>query len=266
MAQVKFNYGTNKTELDKKSLAEGSIWFSTEDGKLNIDVKDGNATLKRTTVNAAKADEASKLSTARSITLKGGVSSTTTFDGTKNIELTVPAATNKVAGVTVVYPAAECTTFTSDSGTCTPAAVKKAVTLFGVSNAGDTMSGNLILNNPNATVPSEHPHIEWATTGANTPYIGYATDQTDGTFLVGSLKGTTYATGLAIGGGSGNLLWQGKKVLTIDDSCVATQSMNGSMSVNDKKKVDVTNIAYGTCSTAAATAAKEIATTGNTNW
>ena len=42
--------------------------------------------------------------------------------------------------------------------------------------------------------------------------------------------------------------------------------MNGSMSANDKQKVDVTNIAYGTCSTAAATAAKEIATTGNTNW
>ena len=31
-----------------------------------------------------------------------------------------------------------------------------------------------------------------------------------------SIEGTTYASGLAIGGSSGSLLWKGKKVLTVD--------------------------------------------------
>jgi hypothetical protein len=51
---------------------------------------------------------------------------------------------------------------------------------------------------------------------SNAPYFGYASDQTDGTF-VWSLKGTNYASGLAIGGGSGNLLWKGTRVATTAD-------------------------------------------------
>ena len=35
--------------------------------------------------------------------------------------------------------------------------------------------------------------------------------------MVGSLAGTTYQTGLAIGGSSGNLLWKGVKVATTSD-------------------------------------------------
>lgn len=46
----------------------------------------------------------------------------------------------------------------------------------------------------------------------------------------------------------------------------ATTSANGIMSSTDKSKMDNTNVAWGTCSTAAATAAKEITITGNTNW
>lgn len=47
---------------------------------------------------------------------------------------------------------------------------------------------------------------------------------------------------------------------------VVTTSTNGVMSSTDKAKLDNTNIAYGTCSTAAATANKVIAISGNTNW
>lgn len=47
---------------------------------------------------------------------------------------------------------------------------------------------------------------------------------------------------------------------------VATTSANGLMSAADKIKSDATNIAYGTCSTAAETAAKVVTLTGNTNW
>lgn len=46
----------------------------------------------------------------------------------------------------------------------------------------------------------------------------------------------------------------------------ATTSAAGLMSANDKAKLDYSNIAYGTCSTAAATAAKVITLSGNTNW
>jgi hypothetical protein len=55
--------------------------------------------------------------------------------------------------------------------------------------------------------------LQWGTVNSNSPYFGFALDQSDGTF-VWSLKGTNYASGLAIGGGSGNLLWKGNVVST----------------------------------------------------
>lgn len=59
--------------------------------------------------------------------------------------------------------------------------------------------------------------LKWSTVNSNTPYTGFASDQTDGTFVISSLKGTNYASGLAIGGGSGNLLWKGSKVAVTSD-------------------------------------------------
>lgn len=147
----------------------------------------------------------------------GSLVTVATIAGT-DITVKLPAASDSVAGATIVYPAAKCTTFTSDSGTVTPAAVKKAVEIFGVLNSGDTISGNLVFSNPDATGQSQHPNLTWNAIGANTPYIGYASDQSDGTFVLGSIKGTNYASGLAIGGGSGNLLWKGNKVLTTADA------------------------------------------------
>lgn len=47
---------------------------------------------------------------------------------------------------------------------------------------------------------------------------------------------------------------------------VVTTSANGLMSSTDKTKLDYTNIAYGTCATAAATAAKVVTISGNSNW
>lgn len=59
----------------------------------------------------------------------------TTYSAGTNVSIdsgviNVPTASGDKAGVTIVYPAASCTTFTSDSGTCTPLAVQKAVGLF----------------------------------------------------------------------------------------------------------------------------------------
>ena len=46
----------------------------------------------------------------------------------------------------------------------------------------------------------------------------------------------------------------------------ATTSKNGLMSSTDKSKLDNTNIAYATCSTGAATSAKVVTISGNSNW
>ncbi len=85
-----------------------------------------------------------------------------------------------------------------------------------LNKSGGTLTGNLTITNGSSTQAKE-PSLKWKTVGANTPYVGFATDQVDGTFLLGSLKGTDYRTGLAIGGGSGNLLWKGARVTTADD-------------------------------------------------
>ena len=46
----------------------------------------------------------------------------------------------------------------------------------------------------------------------------------------------------------------------------ASTTANGFMSLEDKTKLNYTNIAYGTCATDAATAAKVVTISGNTNW
>lgn len=68
-----------------------------------------------------------------------------------------------------------------------------------------------------ASANSDGANLKWGTVNSKNPYIGYASDQVDGTFVVGSLLGTNYASGLAIGGSSGNLLWKGTKVATTSD-------------------------------------------------
>ena len=81
-----------------------------------------------------------------------------------------------------------------------------------------------------ASANSDGANLKWGTVNSKNPYIGYASDQTDGTFVVGSLLGTNYASGLAIGGGSGNLLWKGTKVATTNDIPNIVQSTGTSTS------------------------------------
>ena len=78
-----------------------------------------------------------------------------------------------------------------------------------------------------ASANSDGANLKWGTVNSKNPYIGYASDQTDGTFVVGSLLGTNYASGLAIGGGSGNLLWKGTKVATISDIPISIDGLSG---------------------------------------
>lgn len=92
-------------------------------------------------VNVPWTDTTYTLPTASSSTL-GGVkigSNINISSGT----ISVPTASDSTAGVTIVYPAANCTTYTSDAGTCTPKAVKQAVELFAEDYCLPLTGGNI---------------------------------------------------------------------------------------------------------------------------
>lgn len=119
--------------------------------------------------------------------------------------------------------------FTKNTGTVTSVAVKMngatkgTVTGSGTIDLGTVITADGGTINKSKTVKmdasanSDGANLKWGTVNSKNPYIGYASDQVDGTFVVGSLLGTNYASGLAIGGGSGNLLWKGAKVATTSD-------------------------------------------------
>ena len=111
----------------------------------------------------------------------------------------------------------------------TPSELASDIGLTGnyILKSGDTMTGQLIFNN-NTSNQNGYPSIKWGTIQSNTPFIGYATDQSDGTFIITSLKGTTYATGLAIGGSSQNLLYKGQIVLNASNFNQYAPSLTGS--------------------------------------
>ena len=67
--------------------------------------------------------------------------------------------------------------------------------------------------------------FKWTAKSSKNPFMGYCTNSGDGTFVVGSLTGTTYQTGLAIGGSSDNLLWKGSKVATTSDIPTKTSQL-----------------------------------------
>ena len=104
-------------------------------------------------------------------------------------------STNATANITVPTKASDVDALSLDGGT-----IKKSKTI-----------------KMDASANSDGANLKWGTVNSKNPYIGYASDQVDGTFVIGSLLGTNYASGLAIGGGSGNLLWKGTKVATTSD-------------------------------------------------
>lgn len=151
--------------------------------------------------------------------------------------LSVPVANDTTAGVTIVYPAAKCTTFSSDSGTVTPLAVQKGAKMFAipritsVDNAiakfngttGEVQNSGVIVEDVVNTKDNSHAEvIAIPASGGKKMVYGYCTDQTDGTSFIGGVfdadaTSYPYAQGLAIGGTSGNLLWKGVKVATVSD-------------------------------------------------
>lgn len=149
--------------------------------------------------------------------------------------ISVPTASGTQAGVTIVYPSASCTTFSSDSGTVTPLAVQKGAKMFAITRpssstnkaitrysntTGDVQDSKIIIEDVTNTRDSSKKAqvIAIPAEGGKKMVYGYCTDQIDGTSFIGGIFDASatsypYNQGLAIGGSSGNLLWKGNKVI-----------------------------------------------------
>ena len=109
--------------------------------------------------------------------------------------------------------------------------------------AGSSSAANKIVINHNTVTTTANTSAETATHGGTFTCIdGITTDD------------------------YGHVTAKNTKIVTLPTYSNATTSAAGLMSTTDKAKLNYTNIAYGTCSTAAATAAKVISISGNSNW
>lgn len=200
---------------------------------------------------AAQANKYS-LPTASSSTL-GGIKVGSNLSISSGV-LSVPAASGSVAGVTIVYPAASCTSFSSDSGTVTPLAVQKGAKMFAITRpssstnkaitrysntTGDVQDSKIIIEDVTNTKDTSKKAqvIAIPAEGGKKMVYGYCTDQVDGTSFIGGIFASTateypYNAGLAIGGTSGNLLWKGKRVLDNDDLTTLNSAISGKLSTS----------------------------------
>ena len=153
------------------------------------------------------------------------------------------------AGATnvTVYTASQCTSYTSDSGTCTPLAVQNGAKKFAITRpssstnkaitrysntTGDVQDSKIVIEDVTNTKDSSKKAqvISIPAEGGKKMVYGYCTDQVDGTSFIGgvfdaSATSYPYAQGLAIGGTSGNLLWKGTKVATTSDIPTKTSQL-----------------------------------------
>lgn len=178
----------------------------------------------------------------------------------------IPKASGTVAGITIVYPAASCTTFSSDSGTVTPLAVQKGAKMFSITRptsttnkaitrysntTGDVQDSKIIIEDvTNSKDSSKKAQVIAIPAEGNKKMVyGYCTDQVDGTSFIGGVfdKSATsypYNAGLAIGGTSGNLLWKGDRVATASDLAGMAKSsdieqINGEIVLLQNNKADL---------------------------
>lgn len=148
--------------------------------------------------------------------------------------------------------------------------LKVGASATATANAAAT-NGNVHLNVlDNTTIRDSHNIVGSGATTVTSDANGKITiSSTNTTYTHPTSSGNKH---IPSGGSSGQILrWSadGTAVWGNDNNTTysaATTSANGLMSSTDKTKLEATNIAYGTCSTAAATAAKVITISGNTNW
>ena len=162
---------------------------------------------------------------------------------------TIPAAANN-GKLTIQKNGTDVATFTANQSTNVTANITvptKASDVNALSLDGGTIKKSKTIK-MDASANSDGANLKWGTVNSKNPYIGYASDQVDGTFIVGSLLGTNYASGLAIGGGSGNLLWKGTKVATTSDIPTNYVKYTAQTLTDAQKSQARSNIGAGTVS------------------
>ena len=184
-------------------------------------------------------------------------------NGDVTVTLSVPDAGANTKGVTVVYPAASCTTFSSDAGTVTPLAVQKGAKMFAVTrptssttNAitrysntiGDVKDSKILIEDVTNTKDTSKTAqvLSIPAEGGKKMVYGYCTDQIDGTSFIGGVFPNDatefpYASGLAIGGTSGNLLWKGNRVLDNNDLAAINSAISNKPDNDTKNTAGSTN-------------------------
>lgn len=162
---------------------------------------------------------------------------------------TIPAAANN-GKLTIQKNGTDVATFTANQKDGTTANITvptKASDVNALSLDGGTINKSKTIK-MDASANSNGANLKWGTVNSKNPYIGYASDQVDGTFVVGSLLGTNYASGLAIGGGSGNLLWKGTKVATTSDipDVSGKANLSGGNTFNGNQEIQIDSTTAGT--------------------
>lgn len=196
---VKMNGATKGTVTGSGTIDLGTVITSHQDISGKQD--------KITSTNKLPASLVSGLATVATSGSYNDLSNTPTIPTVNNGTLTIQKNGTNVQ------------TFTANQSSSVTANITvptKASDVNALSLDGGTINKSKTVK-MDASANSDGANLKWGTVNSKNPYIGYASDQTDGTFVVGSLLGTNYASGLAIGGGSGNLLWKGAKVATTSD-------------------------------------------------
>ncbi len=240
------NASANKTinitvPTDNNELANGAGYI-TSAGSIT-----GNA------ATATKATSADKLTTARNI---NGVA----FDGSKAITVTANPTETALSGIDLNTTLTPGFYYGGGSNNCTnkPSNVDAfGLIVYKTANGyttqelteGNTTPGKKYIRQHNSSTWSAWTQMKY--TDSNTTYT-LTQDASDGHKITLTPSSGTATT------------------ITIPDNnttySAATTSANGLMTSADKTKMNNTNVAWGTCSTAAATAAKVITISGNTNW
>jgi hypothetical protein len=177
-----------------------------------------------------------------------GTANTKIATGTNVGDLYIPVATATAPGTTIVYPKDSCTSFSSDTGTVTPAAAQKAAKQFAITRppqkgtgeentsvtinaiprwedeTGDLKDSKILIEDvTNTKDTTKKANVLSIPAEDNKKMVyGYCTDQVDGTSFIGGVFPADatefpYSAGLAIGGTTGNLLWKSKRVLDTAD-------------------------------------------------
>lgn len=246
MIRLDQNDGTCRLRFRSSSTAGAMVWEQPEQGaQLYIDLGKTGADYRRITMP----------SSGGTLALTSQIPSAVTESTVSGWGFTKNKGT--VTSVAVKMNGSEKGKVTS-SGTIDLGTVLTDASKFATSAQGTKADNALSLDGGtinksktikmDASANSNGANLKWGTVNSKNPYIGYASDQVDGTFVVGSLLGTNYASGLAIGGGSGNLLWKGTKVATTNDipNVSGKANLSGGNTFTGTQKIQIDSTTAGT--------------------